>query len=102
LRIRGIGFALGSGPQPVKTPVPRVYPRALACKLAGVWDPRQLLVGIEEIMMIINHVTEGMISDHVIGGQNIIRFIIRFNYTYLGKVGNVANFVSVHSGVPSQ
>ena len=53
-------------------------------------------------MMIINHVTEGMISDHVIGGQNIIRFIIRFNYTYLGKVGNVANFVSVHSGVPSQ
>ena len=25
-------------------------------------------------MMIINHVTEGMISDHVIGGQNVIRF----------------------------
>ena len=48
--------------------------------------------------MIINHVTEGMISDHVIGGQNVIRF----DYTYLGKVGKVANFVSVHSGVSSQ
>ena len=35
----------------------------------------------------------GMISDHVIGSQNIIKF----NYTYLGKVGNVANFVSVHN-----
>ena len=56
------------------------------------------LVGIEEIMMIINHVTEGTVSDHVIGGQNVIRF----GYAYLGKVGNVANFVSVHSGVPSQ
>ena len=54
-------------------------------------------VGIEEIMMIINHVTEGTIGD-----QNVIRFVIRFGYTYLGKVGNVANFVSVHSGVPSQ
>ena len=52
--------------------------------------------------MIINHVTEGTVSDHVIGmigGQNVIRFVIRFGYTYLGKVGNV---VSVHSGVPSQ
>ena len=57
-----------------------------------------LQVGIEEIMMIINHVTEGTISNHVIGGQNVIRF----DYTYLGKVGNVANFVSVHSGIPSQ
>ena len=55
-------------------------------------------MGFEEIMMIINHVTEGMISDHVIGGQNVIRF----NYTYLGKVGNVANFVSVQSETPSQ
>ena len=45
-------------------------------------------------MMIINHVTEGTVSDHVIGGQNVIRFVIRFGYTYLGKVGNVANFVS--------
>ena len=53
-------------------------------------------------MMIINHVTEGMISDHVIGGQNVIRFVIRFDYTYLGKMGKVANFVSVHSGVSSQ
>ena len=52
--------------------------------------------------MIINHVTEGTVSDHVIGGQNVIRFVIRFGYTYLGKVGNVANFVSVHPGVPSQ
>ena len=43
-------------------------------------------VGFEEIMMIINHVTEGMISDHVIGGQKIIRFVIRFDYAYLGKV----------------
>ena len=49
-------------------------------------------LGIEEIMMIINHV-----SDHVIGGQNVIRFVIGFDYTYLGKVGNVANFV-----IPSQ
>ena len=56
-------------------------------------------LGIEEIMMIINHVTEGTVSD---GGQNVIRFVIRFGYTYLGKVGNVANFVSVHSEVPSQ
>ena len=39
---------------------------------------------------------------NVIGGQNVIRFVIRFGYTYLGKVGNVANFVSVHSGVPSK
>ena len=53
-------------------------------------------------MMIINHVTEGTVSDHVIGGQNVIKFVIRFGYTCLGKVGNVANFVSVHSGVPSQ
>ena len=53
-------------------------------------------------MMIINHVTEGTVSDHVIGGPTVIRFVIRFGYTYLGKVGNVANFVSVHSGVPSQ
>ena len=52
--------------------------------------------------MIINHVTEGTVSDHVIEGQNVIRFVIKFGYTYLGKVGNVANFVSVHSGVPSQ
>ena len=59
-------------------------------------------LGIEEIMMIINHVTEGTVSDHVIGGQNVTRFVIRFGYTYLGKVGNVANFVSVHPGVPSQ
>ena len=59
-------------------------------------------MGFEEIMMIINHVTEGMISDHVIGGQNVIRFVIRFGHAYLGKVGNVANFVSVHSRVPSQ
>ena len=59
-------------------------------------------LGIGEIMMIINHVTEGTVSDHVIGGQNVIRFVIRFGYTYLGKVGNVANLVSVHSGVPSQ
>ena len=43
-------------------------------------------LGFEEIMMIINHVTEGMISDHVIGGQKIIRFVIRFDYAYLGKV----------------
>ena len=45
-------------------------------------------------MMIINHVTEGTVSDHVIGGPIVIRFVIRFGYTYLGKVGNVANFVS--------
>ena len=57
------------------------------------------MIGIEEIMMIINHVTEGTVSDHVIGGQNVIRFVIRFGYTYLGKVGNVANLVSVHSYV---
>ena len=41
--------------------------------------------GIEEIMMIINHVTEGMISDHVIGGQNVIRFVIRFGLQPLAK-----------------
>ena len=34
----------------------------------------QCQLGIEEIMMIINHVTEGMISDHVIGGQNVISY----------------------------
>jgi hypothetical protein len=36
-------------------------------------------------MMIINHVTEGMISDHVIG---------RSDYTYLGKVGSVASLLA--------
>jgi hypothetical protein len=40
------------------------------------------LKGFEEIMMIINH---------VIGGQNIIRFVIRFDYAYLGKVASVAS-----------
>ena len=29
--------------------------------------------------------------DHVIGGQNIIRFVIRFDYAYLGKVASVAS-----------
>jgi hypothetical protein len=38
-------------------------------------------------MMIINHVTEGMINDHVIRGPNVIRFD---RYTYLGKVSGVA------------
>ena len=47
----------------------------------------QHYLGIEEIMMIINHVTEGTISNHVIGGQNVIGFVIRLGYTYFGKVG---------------
>ena len=38
-------------------------------------------------MMIINHVTEGMINDHVIRGPNVIRFD---RYIYLGKVSGVA------------
>jgi len=55
--------------------------RVVAICLSGLCQ-----IGFEEIMMIINHVTEGMISDHVIGGQKIIRFVIRFDYAYLGKV----------------
>ena len=41
--------------------------------------------GFEEIMMINQSVIMSL------EGQNVIRFVIRFDYTYLGKVGNVAS-----------
>ena len=40
-------------------------------------------------MMIINHVTEGMISDHV---QNVIRFVIRFKLYLFGKGDKCSKF----------
>ena len=52
----------------------------------------ELELGIEEIMMIINHVTEGMISDHVIGGQNVIRLVIRFRLYLFGKGEKCSKF----------